>query len=460
MFIFEFIDRLFNLCHNGHKGVDIMKNKVHSSAKLGGRIWASIVLFGLAGQLAWVIENMYFNVYLFDAVGGTATDIAAMVAASAVTAAVTTLVMGALSDKIGKRKVFIVAGYIIWGIITASFGFITVDNTEKIFHVANAAATASVLVIIMDCVMTFFGSTAFDAAFNSWVTDVTDSSNRGRAETVLQALPLLAIIIVFGVLDGFKQRGEWQTFFLIVGIATTVCGIIGAFFLKDKPGIKASDGNYFKNIFYGFRPSTIKNNKKLYIAFLPFCIFSIAYQVFMPYIMIYLEKTLGITDYAIPLGVILIVSAVISVLFGKVIDKFGKIRCLLPAAIALVIGFVLMYFAKGDNLPVLMIFGAIMMGAYLVASACICGTIRDYTPQDKVGLFQGVRMVFQVLIPMVTGPYIGAAVIENNNQTYVELGTVKNIPTANIFLASAAVAVFALIPIIVLLKKEKSKTSI
>lgn len=77
-----------------------------------------------------------------------------------------------------------------------------------------------------------------------------------------------------------------------------------------------------------------------------------------------------------------------------------------------------------------------------------------------MGLFQGVRIVFQVLIPMVTGPYIGAAVIANNNQTYVELGTVKTIPTANIFLASAAVAVFALIPIIVLLKTEKSKKSI
>lgn len=150
----------------------------------------------------------------------------------------------------------------------------------------------------------------------------------------------------------------------------------------------------------------------------------------------------------------------ISVLFGRVIDKVGKIRCLLPAAIVLVIGFVLMYFAKGDNLPVLMVFGTVMMGTYLVASACICGTIRDYTPTDKVGLFQGVRIVFQVLIPMVTGPYIGAAVIANNNQTYVELGTVKTIPTANIFLASAAVAVFSLIPIIVLLKTEKSKKSI
>ncbi len=208
------------------------KTKV-SSAKLGARIWFSVVLFGLIGQLAWVIENMYFNVYLFDAVGGTANDIAAMVAASAVTAAVTTLVMGALSDKIGKRKVFIVTGYIFWGIVTASFGFITVDNTQKFFHTANAAATAALLVIVMDCVMTFFGSTAFDAAFNSWVTDITDDSNRGRAETVLQALPLVAMILVFGVLDGFKQRGEWQTFFLIVGIATTVCGFLGIFFLKD-----------------------------------------------------------------------------------------------------------------------------------------------------------------------------------------------------------------------------------
>ena len=432
-----------------------MKNKAKGG--LGGRVWASIIILGLAGQLAWVIENMYFNVYLFDAVGGTANDIAAMVAASAVTAAVTTLIMGALSDKTGKRRIFIIAGYIIWGIVTASFGFITAENTEKLFHVANAAAAAAVIVIIMDCVMTFFGSTAFDAAFNSWVTDVTNEQNRGRAETVLQALPLAAMIIVFGVLDGFKQRGEWRTFFLIVGAATTLCGVIGAFIIKDKPGIKANNENYFKNIFYGFRPSTVKNNPKLYIAFAAFCIFSIAYQVFMPYIIIYLEKTLGITDYAIPLGVILILSAVISVLLGRVIDRFGKIRCLLPSAAVLIIGFALMYFANGGNMPVLMIFGTVMMGAYLVSSACICGTIRDYTPQDKIGLFQGVRIVFQVLIPMVTGPYIGAAVIAGNNQTYVELGVEKTIPTANIFLAAAGVAVFSLIPIIALLKMQKRK---
>lgn len=421
------------------------------STKLGARIWVSILFFGLAGQLAWVIENMYFNVYLFDAVGGTANDIAAMVAASAVTAALTTLIMGALSDKLGKRKVFITVGYIIWGIVTASFGFITVGNTEKLFHSANAVATASLIIIVMDCVMTFFGSTGFDAAFNSWVTDVTDNTNRGRAETVMQALPLLAILVVFGLLDGYKQRGEWKTFFLIVGITTTVVGVLGLFFLKDKPGIKANNENYFKNIIYGFKPSTVKANKMLYVAFAAFCIFNIAYQVFMPYLIIYLEKTLGIENYAIPLGAILVVSAVVSVLLGGVIDKVGKVKFLLPAAIILTAGFVLMYFVNGENMALLIIIGIIMMSAFLVTSAAVCGTIRDYTPNDKVGLFQGVRMVFQVLIPMITGPYIGAAVIANNNQTYEELGVVKTIPTPNIFLAAAAVAVFSLIPIGVLL---------
>lgn len=427
------------------------------SSKLGTKAWMGIVLFGLIGQLAWVIENMYFNVYLFDVIGGTANDIAAMVAASAITAAVTTLIMGALSDKLGKRKVFITFGYIIWGIVTASFGLITVDNTKKIFHTANAVATAALLIVIMDCVMTFFGSTASDAAFNSWVTDITDSTNRGRAEAVMQAMPLAAIIIVFGVLDGFKQAGKWDVFFYIVGGFTTLCGILGFFIIKDKPGIKANNENYYKNIFYGFRPSTVKSNKMLYITFSAFCILNIAYQIFMPYIIIYLEKSLGITNYALPLGAILVISAIISVVLGRQIDKFGKVKFMLPAIIILVLGFAGMYFAKGDNMAVIIVMGSVMMGAFLVTSSTVSGTIRDYTPEDKVGLFQGVRMVFQVLIPMVTGPYIGAAVIAGNDATYEELGVVKHIPTPHIFLAAAAVAVFALIPVIVLARKTKAK---
>ncbi len=28
---------------------------------LGPKVWTSILLFGLIGQIAWVVENMYFS---------------------------------------------------------------------------------------------------------------------------------------------------------------------------------------------------------------------------------------------------------------------------------------------------------------------------------------------------------------------------------------------------------------
>ena len=41
-------------------------------AKLGGRTWAALLTFGLVGQIAWVIENMYFNVFLYNTITGDA----------------------------------------------------------------------------------------------------------------------------------------------------------------------------------------------------------------------------------------------------------------------------------------------------------------------------------------------------------------------------------------------------
>ena len=75
--------------------------------KLTGRFWLCITIFSLMGQIAWVVENMYFNVFIYKMFHASAADISNMVAASAVTATLTTVFMGALSDKIGKRKLFI-----------------------------------------------------------------------------------------------------------------------------------------------------------------------------------------------------------------------------------------------------------------------------------------------------------------------------------------------------------------
>ena len=63
---------------------------------LSPRLWASLLLLGLTGQFAWTIENMYFNVYLYNTISTEPGYIAAMVAASAVVATLTTLLMGGL----------------------------------------------------------------------------------------------------------------------------------------------------------------------------------------------------------------------------------------------------------------------------------------------------------------------------------------------------------------------------
>ena len=36
------------------------------STRLGAKIWASVIICGLIGQIAWVIENMYFATFAQD----------------------------------------------------------------------------------------------------------------------------------------------------------------------------------------------------------------------------------------------------------------------------------------------------------------------------------------------------------------------------------------------------------
>ena len=423
-----------------------------TAVKLGGRKWLTIVLVGLVGQFAWTIENMYFNVYLYNTISTDPDYIAAMVGWSAAAATLTALLMGALSDRLGKRRVFIAGGYILWGASTAAFGLVTVENAAKLFPAASAVSAAAVMIVVLDCVMTFFGSTANDAAFNAWLTDATDESNRGRAESVIATLPLISMLVIFGAFDGLTQAGRWSEFFLIFGALVSATGVVSLFLVKDEPGLRPRRDRYFANLVYGLRPSVIAKNPLLYLALLAFSVFSVAVQVFFPYLIIYIQNFLGITDYAVVLGVVLIIASLVSVLSGKLIDKMGKLRFTLPAAAVMFAGLAAMYFARGQTAVI--IAGCVMMSGYMLVTASLSGKVRDLTPPDKAGHFQGIRMLFAVLLPMVIGPAIGSAVIKGGDLTYVELGVTKTVPTPAIFLAAAAVLLLTLIPVFILKRRE------
>ena len=100
--------------------------------KLTKKFWAALTIFSLVGQIAWVIENMFLNTFIYNMFGADSKAIAAMVAASAIAATLTTVFMGALSDRLGKRKVFMCGGYIVWGISILAFALIRTDIIEPI----------------------------------------------------------------------------------------------------------------------------------------------------------------------------------------------------------------------------------------------------------------------------------------------------------------------------------------
>ena len=426
--------------------------------KLSGRFWLALTLFSLIGQVAWVIENMYFNVFMYEMFNATAGDISMMVAASAIAATLTTVFMGPLSDRVGKRKLFMCGGYILWGISIFSFTLLRVDVIEKIFPMTVSAASLGVtLTIIMDCVMTFFGSTANDAAFNAWLTDSTDESNRGAAEGINAMMPLVAILVVFGGFMFFdlSKASSWTMIYTIIGAVVILIGILGIFLIKD-PNIQPTKTGYFYNIFYGFRLSTVGKNPQLYLILLVFAIFNISIQIFMPYLIIYYEKSLGMTDYVLIMAPAIIIASVVTAFWGKVYDKKGfKFSSLISIA-WLVLGYVILFFT--DTAVPVFIGSLFMMSGYLSGMAVFGASIRDYTPVGKAGMFQGLRIFSQVLIPGVIGPAIGAAVLKNAEKIINNDGTESFLPNSNIFLA-ALIAAIVLMPILLyIFTKIKPKT--
>ena len=119
----------------------------------------------------------------------------------------------------------------------------------------------------------------------------------------------------------------------------------------------------------------------------------------------------------------------------------------------MLVGLVGMFFVRSQI--GVMIAGTVMMSGYMMLTAALSANIRDWTPEDKVGHFQGIRMIFQVLLPMMIGPAIGAAVIRSNPMTYEDLGQIKTVPTPGIFLGAAAVLLLVAIPVSILREKRE-----
>lgn len=148
------------------------------------------------------------------------------------------------------------------------------------------------------------------------------------------------------------------------GGLTSAAGVLGLCIFRDSPALRPVQGDtYLRDVLYAFRPANIRANKMIYICFLGMMFSGLAMQLWQPYMISLVEVTLGIENYILPIGIVVLASAVLSVLAGKVMDRFGKEKFYYPVAVLQVLGGLIAYSIKfvGHAMPLLCVGGTCIM---------------------------------------------------------------------------------------------------
>jgi len=427
---------------------------VSSSRQITTRVWIVMFALAIAGQLAWAIENSWFNSFVFHVVTPDPRPVAWMVACSAITATLTTLLMGTLSDRTrnrwGRRRPFIFFGYIMWGITTALFPTAAFIKTTSV---------AVIMIVIADSVMTFFGSTANDAAFNAWTTDIASSDQRGRVEGVLNLCLFLAQIVATAAAGVFIDKFGYFIFFYAIGGIVMVIGLIAGSFLEDTPLPPQQEPHrsYWAEFSDLFSLDTIRQNRDLIILLIYIMINSIGFQVFFPYLIVFLQDYKGFTlsQYSIIGGVVMLGSAAVAIPFGILADRWNKRTMIALATIVGSVGGVV--FSLVNGLPLITIAGFLTF-PFLAAGIPIASMawLKDLLPEQNRGKFLGIRMIFWIAIPMVVGPWIGSALIQHYGIPTTTNGQAGFIPVPVIYWVGSAITLLSLIPLFFLPSGKKS----
>jgi len=408
------------------------------------RTWFVMTALALTGQIAWAVENSWFNTFVFDTITPDPRPVAWMVAASAITATLTTLLMGTLSDRTrtrwGRRRPYILIGYVLWGLSTVLFPMVAYIKV---------ASLAVILVVVADSIMTFFGSTANDAAFSAWTADIATSDKRGRVEGVLNMSMFLAQIVSMvaaGILiDSF---GYFIFFYSLGGIVMAV-GLVAGSLLQDEP-VGESDllrPPFWQEFAALFRIEVLRENRNLFILLLFIMISSMGMQVSFPYLIVYLENFIGVTksEFSIIGGAVMVGSALFAIPFGILADRWNKRAMIAAAVVGSSIGGILLSLVR--TLPLLALTGLIWQAFSTAAGIASVAWLKDLLPEQNRGKFLGIRMIFWIAIPMVVGPWIGSTLIQNFGIPTVTNGEAGFVPVPIIFQVSSVIALLSLIPL-------------
>ncbi len=429
--------------------------------------WIIIWIAGLAGQLCWNIENQWFNSFVYAKIAPDSSIITWMVAVSAIVSTLSTFLSGTWSDRKGKRRPFIIVGYLMWGVTTILFGLTEFLPLRNLWAIAT-------MVVVADAIMSFFGSLGNDAGFNPWTTDISSEDNRGGLGAVIAVQPVIATILG-SVVGGFIiEKLDYIWFFLIMGGFVILVGIYTMFKLKDAETLKPSidEKGFWHQFGSAFNFKLLAKNKMLMLVLFIFSMFFISFNVYFPHMTNYFIYSCGFEEglAGVFLGLGLIVAVPFTFIASKFINK-GKFAPTIAIAVGgniiglLIMGLTKLSPDKSIGQIITIIIGIIFVGGgYMVVYQSLMIWCKNLYPETQRGQLEGVRLFFYVCIPMVVGPAIANPVIKSMGipvtiiyPTGAQSGFA---PNSELFFIAAAVAVLTFVPLYFAYRQQKKELTV
>lgn len=419
--------------------------------KIGIKNWILIWVLGLVGQLCWNIENQWFNTFVYAKIAPDASIISWMTAVSAAFTTVSTFVCGTWSDRIGRRRPFVFAGYLLWGAFTVAFG-----ATE--FLPKSPILLAAVMVVLMDALMSFFGSMGNDCAFSSWTTDISSESNRGALGGVIAAQPVIATIVGTVVSGIVIETLGYFAYFIVAGIFVSAVGIVGSLFMKEGPALKPvrDEKGFWHQLFSVFDFKTFFRNKELFCVFFIMAVYFSCFNFYFAHVGNYFIYTLGFSESTAGVleGAGLLVAVLAAIPAAGAINRGKHGLMILISVAATAVGLCILAISK-SFIPGI-IAGILIAGiGYVLVMQTTSAWTKNLYPESSRGQFEGIRIIFYVLLPMIFGPTSASLVIDKLGIPVIINGVAGKTPSSVLFFIAAALSVLTLVPLYFAIKEQK-----
>ena len=270
-----------------------------------------VLKLGLVSFLTDLSSEMIFSVFaiFFTIIAGASAALLGVIEGLAdLSASSLNYLAGWLSDRIGKRKAFALAGY----------GFSTL--AKIILLITSSVVGLSIFRIIERLGKGFRGPPR-----DAWLSAVADKGTRGYSFGVHKALDksgaILGPLVAYGLLSWLGDGASTYRILFWVALIPALLGIVALSLIKDQPGVQHRRENMFETW------KLLSPEFKRYLVAAG--IFSLAYFSFGFLLLRAHSVGFSVKDVVLLYALFNIAFVVASALIGKLGDSFGRARIIM-----------------------------------------------------------------------------------------------------------------------------------